>query len=92
MYRIFFKTIYYCSPPPDKLAQAQIKKFVSEGWNLTFLHPDDHIPKVGHQMGWAQLNYLCIDAVHRHPKENEPSKGYIFMGQDVLFQPHVCKL
>ena len=95
MYRMFFKTIFYCSPPPDNQIQSQIESFATDGWNMTFIHPNSSDAMVGHQLAWAQLNYLCIDAVQSwYIKKNSATQasGYLFIGHDVLFQPSVCKL
>ena len=95
MYRMFFKTTFYCSPPPDNQIQSQIESFATDGWNMTFIHPNSSDAMVGHQLGWAQLNYLCLEAVQNwYTKKNSAiqATGYLFMGHDVLFQPRVCKL
>ena len=95
MYRMFFKTIIYCSPPPDNQVQSEIETFATDGWNMTFVHPNSTDAMVGHQLRWAELNYLCMDAVQRwYMKKYSVPKafGYLFIGHDVLFQPRVCKL
>ena len=96
---MFFKTIFYCSPPPesnpDNPIQSQIESFALDGWNMTFIHPNSSGAMVGRQLGWSQLNYLCLDAVQSwyiKKKSAIQASGYLFIGHDVLFQPSVCKL
>ena len=94
MYRMFFETIFYCTPPPDNKIQSEIEGFATDGWNMTFVHPSESDAKVGHQRDWASLNYLCMVAVQNWlEKKNvsSPASGYLFIGHDVLIQPRVCE-
>ena len=90
MYKLFFRTIYYCSQPPNEMSKTQIQKYAKDGCNLTFLHPNGPTPKGAHKMVWAEMNYLCIDAVRNYHNDST-THGYLFIGHDVLFQPRVCK-